>query len=57
MNKILSDIVFNRAIVFLLFAFECVTRGGTAMAVCGALLALVGVGNVLKSARIYMEDK
>ena len=57
MNKVLSDIVFNRAIIFILFAFECVTRGGTAMTACGVLLAFVGVCNIIKSARIFMEDE
>lgn len=57
MNKVLSDIVFNRAIIFMLFAFECVTRGGTAMTACGVLLAFVGVCNIIKSARIFMEDE
>lgn len=56
MKETQSDVVFNRAILFILFAFECAKTGDGPMLACSAALVVIAVLNILKSARIYMED-
>ena len=57
MHEIKSEILFNRAVLFLLFAFECDGRQGKAFFAISVALAICAVCNIGKSLRAFMEDE
>lgn len=56
MNKVMSEVLFNRAVLFFLFAFECAGRGGDAFSAIGAALSICAILNMGRSIKACMGD-